>query len=89
MQDINKKVGAQIKKVRLERKLSREQIARRAGVCQQNIEKYEKGEIEISVRQLSVISNILNVSITYLLLPDKEDQTVFHHFVDKHLDNCK
>lgn len=67
MNNINEKIGIRIKKVRLERKLSREQIARRISVCQQTIEKYEKGNIEISVRQLSKISHVLNVDIGYLV----------------------
>lgn len=82
MHEINKIVGKRIGKMRLERKLSREQVARRIGVSQQCIEKYEKGEIDISVRKLIAISNVLNVAITYLLVENK-DTTIFSHYVKK------
>ena len=81
MGNINIRIGARIKQVRLEKKLSREQIARRIGTCQQTIEKYETGEIDISVRQLSKISHVLNVGITYLLLPKGEDDLIYKHYV--------
>lgn len=73
MSNVNQRVGARIKIARLEKKLSREQIARRLGIKQQTIEKYEKGSIEISVQRLSQISNILNIGITYLLIDGIDD----------------
>lgn len=81
MEYINKKIGERIKEARLEKKLSREQVARRLGITQQTIEKYEKGEIDISVRRLIQISNILNVAITYFLIREGEDYTIFNHYV--------
>lgn len=80
MNNINEKIGIRIKEVRLERKLSREQIARRIGIRQQTIEKYEKGSIEISVRQLSKISHVLNVSIGYLV-----GESNLRHVINKYL----
>ena len=74
--DFNRKIGMRIKETRLERKLSREQVARRIGITQQCIERYEKGEIDISVRRLMQISNVLNVGITYFL-----DEETFKHYV--------
>lgn len=65
--DINQLVGTKIKSIRLERKLTREQVARKIKVCQQTVEKYEKGLIEISISRLIQISNVLNVGILYLL----------------------
>ena len=75
--DINKEIGQRIKATRLERKLSREQIARRIGTTQQTVEKYEKGKIDISVRRLTQISNVLNVGITHFL----KDEKAFKHYV--------
>lgn len=77
MENINQKIGKRIKDTRKERKMSREQVARRLGVTQQCIEKYEKGNIEISVKRLIQISNIFNVNIMYFL----EDDSLFKHFV--------
>lgn len=81
MIDINIEIGKRIKCLRLEKKLSREQIARRLGVKQQTIEKYEKGSIEISIKKLIQISNIMNVSIMYFLKQEGLDDTLFKHFV--------
>ncbi len=81
MDDINKRIGARIKEVRQERKLSREQIARRIGVCQQTIEKYETGEIDISISKLSKISHVLNVGIMHLL----DENELKQYVIDKYL----
>ncbi len=85
MHNINEKIGIKIKAVRLERKLSREQVARRIGVKQQTVEKYEKGVIAISVIQLTKISNVLNVSIMYFLQPDGDDDSLFKHYLKEKL----
>lgn len=82
MEDINKRVGIKIKSIRLEKKLSREQVARRIGVCQQTVEKYEKGSIDISIRQLSKISHVLNVGLSYLL-----NENDLQYIIKKYLDN--
>lgn len=85
--NINEIIGAKIKATRLERKLSREQVARRCGVAQQTIEKYEKGSIEISVKKLIQISNILNVGISYLLLDENDkNNTAFNYYINKQIE---
>ncbi len=89
MSNINQTIGKRLKEVRLERELSREQVARRCGITQQTIEKYEKGLIEISVGRLIQISNILNVGIVYLLAPDNVDNEIFQHFLKKQLNLTK
>lgn len=61
--NINQKIGDKLKNARLRKKLSREQIARRIKVSQQTIEKYEKGTINISVMQLTKLSDILDITI--------------------------
>ncbi len=86
MDDINQIVGKRIKEIRLERKLSREQVARRCGVVQQTIEKYEKGEVEISVRKLTQISNVLNVGVVYLLAPDNKNNEILESYVKKQIE---
>lgn len=65
--DINEQIGKRIKEVRVEKRMSREQIARRLKVAQQTIEKYEKGKIEISVNRLIQISNVFDINILYFL----------------------
>lgn len=73
---INQKIGDRIKMARLDKKWSREQLARRMGICQQTIEKYEKGDVNISVRTLAKISSALGISIIYFL----QDEILAQHF---------
>lgn len=89
MDSISKNIGSRIKAARLEKKLSREQIARRLGKCQQTIAKYEAGDIEISVIQLTKISNILNVNIMYFLQPAGDDDSLLKHFLRMQLELTK
>jgi transcriptional regulator with XRE-family HTH domain len=74
--NINQRVGDRIKKARLVKKWSREQLARRMDCTQQTVEKYEKGVVNISVRRLAQISNALGISITYFL----QDDILLEHF---------
>lgn len=74
--DINQRIGAQMKLCRLERKLSREQVARRLGCSQQTIEKYENGSVNISVKRLVKISCVLGICITIFL----QDEILHEHF---------
>lgn len=64
---INDEVGKKIKRLRLERGYSRERLARKIGVQQQTIEKYEIGEININLERLSQIAKALKVSVSYFL----------------------
>lgn len=73
---VNKKIGERIKIARLEKRFSRERLARKMGLRQQTIEKYEKGEIDISVITLIKISNALGISIIYFL----QDEILLEHF---------
>lgn len=74
--DINQKIGTHIKSIRLEKKRSREWLARKVGVVQQTIEKYEKGEINISVEKLVKIACALGICITDFL----KDEEMHEHF---------
>ncbi len=82
MDDISQRIGAKIKSARRAKKFSREQVARRMEVSQQTIEKYEKGSIDISVKRLIKISNILGICITSFL-EDDIDRTLINHFSKK------
>lgn len=90
MENIRIKLGNRIKTIRLERKMSREQIARRIGIKQQTIEKYEKGDINISINRLIQISNVLNVGITYFLIDENNvDNPLFKHYINLQIQNKK
>lgn len=67
MEEINQAIGLRIKKARLEKGLSREQVARKIDVTQQCIEKYEKGQVDISVKRLTQIAKALGVDVGYFI----------------------
>lgn len=77
--DINIKIGLIISRERKEKKLSREQVARRVGVSTQCIEKYEKGKVNIPFKRLIQVCNAMGICIT-ILLRKEYDNTVYEHF---------
>lgn len=64
---INQTVGRKIKALRKSKGLTREQVARKVGVCQQQIHKYETGESRVSLDKLYAIAGALGVDIDYFL----------------------
>ncbi len=80
MEDINQKIGKRIKDTRIGKKLSREQIARRVGVTQQTIEKYEKGLVNIPFIRLVQVCNAMGVCITLFLQKEDNDNSLYQHF---------
>lgn len=78
--NINERVGIRIKKARLNKKLSREQVARRVGISQQAIEKYEKGLRNIPFIQLVRVCNAMGICITLFLEKEDNDDSLYRHF---------
>lgn len=62
---MSKLIGLKIKEARKLRKLSREQVARKIAVSQQQIARYESGENNISADKLAIIAIALHQSIDY------------------------
>lgn len=67
MTGINKAIGEKIRFARILKRLSREQVARRIGIVQQTIEKYEKGAIPLTIDRLIQICEALNIDPSHLL----------------------
>ncbi len=67
MNEINKIIGDRVKEARSKKKWSREMLARRIGVSQQQIERYEKGANSIPVANLRLIAKALGKEIIYFL----------------------
>jgi transcriptional regulator with XRE-family HTH domain len=61
--DIDKKVGENLRKFRLLRGISQEQLAEATGVTFQQIQKYENGRNRISVSRLWQFSKVLKISV--------------------------
>lgn len=62
-----RKLGAAIRAVRLERGLSQEALADAAGIDRSHMGKIERGERNVSVLNVSRVSDALSVSIASLM----------------------
>lgn len=65
MDHINIIIGTRIKEARHERDFSREQVARKINVTQQQVERYESGVNSISPAKLYMIAKILRKEISW------------------------
>ncbi len=64
---IERNVGRRIRHLRLQRGLSQSDLAELVSVSYQQIQKYEKGQTNISLQRLVLIAQSLNVGIQDLL----------------------
>lgn len=67
MGDINKRVGENIRRYRMKKKLTQEQLAFNAGLHRAYIGHIERGEKNIGLKNLEKIANTLEISINDLL----------------------
>lgn len=58
-------IGMRIKEARILNRFSREQVARKIGVSQQQLARYENGENRISADRLAVVATVLHRPIDY------------------------
>ena len=65
--DVDRRIGGHVLRLRQERGLSQLELAERIGVSYQQIQKYEKGNTRITVRLLYALADALSVSVTQLL----------------------
>ena len=66
MSKIEKKFGDRIKKLRVDKKLSQEEIAHRAGVHRTYLGGIERGERNPSLRNIAALAKALGVSLSEL-----------------------
>lgn len=64
--DVDRAVGANIRKIRLLRRLSQERLGDALGVTFQQLQKYEKGTNRVGASRLVAIAAVLEVDITEL-----------------------
>ena len=69
--NFNKLLGKRVKLGRVIRGMSQSKVARGSNVTFQQIQKYEKGDNELSTWRLTRIAAILNTTIKWLLKPIK------------------
>ena len=66
MSKIEKKFGDRIKKLRVDKKLSQEEIAHRAGVHRTYLGGIERGERNPSLRNIAALAKALGVNLSEL-----------------------
>jgi len=79
--EIDKHIGSKILSLRLALGLSRDQLAKKLDVTQQQLQKYEKGTNRISVSRLVVIAKALSQGVSYFyegLCDDNEPMVTQH-----------
>ncbi len=67
MAKINKQIGDRIRKYRIKKGLSQEQLAHEADLHRAYIGQIERGEKNIGVQNLEIIAEALNIKLTKLL----------------------
>lgn len=70
MDDINYKFGIQIRKQRLKKELSQEKLAELAGLHRTYIGAVERGEKNITLRNIQKIAGALDIPILVLFIND-------------------
>lgn len=64
LQEITDRIASQVLNARLEKGLTRTELAAQIGVSHQQVQKYERGSNRISAARLEVIAKALNVPIS-------------------------
>ena len=67
MQDIRKLVGARIRQIRQQRKLSQEQLAEKANINDTYYGRIERGEANVSLELLAAIGDALGTTLASLV----------------------
>jgi transcriptional regulator with XRE-family HTH domain len=67
VQDIQKRIGANIRAWRLKRKLTQDVFAERAGLHRAHVGEIERGESNVTIQTLKIIADTLKVKVVELV----------------------
>jgi transcriptional regulator with XRE-family HTH domain len=67
VQDVQKQIGANIRALRLKRKLSQDIFAERSGLHRAHVGEIERGESNVTIQTLKIIADSLGVKIVDLV----------------------
>lgn len=73
MQNYDKSIGARLRALRKEKKLNQTELANLLGKSLRTVQKYENGDIEISLANINNIAKKLDTTATYLLGYQQDD----------------
>ena len=67
MQDVQKRVGANIRAWRLKRKLTQDVFAERSGLHRAHVGEIERGESNVTIQTLKLIADTLKLKVADLV----------------------
>ncbi len=67
MQDIQKRVGANVRAWRLKRKMTQDVFAERAGLHRAHVGEIERGESNVTIQSLKLIADTLKIKVVDLV----------------------
>jgi transcriptional regulator with XRE-family HTH domain len=67
VQDIQKRLGANIRALRLKSKLSQDVFAERSGLHRAHVGEIERGEANVTIQTLKIIADTLGVRVVDLV----------------------
>lgn len=73
MQNYDKSIGTRLRALRKEKKLNQKELATLLGKSLRTVQKYENGDIEISLANINDIAKRMDTTATYLLGYQKEE----------------
>lgn len=66
-QGLAESIGSQIRKLRMQERVSQEQLALLTGIDRSYLGRIERGEVSVTVEKLAQIAHVLNVDIKNLI----------------------
>jgi XRE family transcriptional regulator, regulator of sulfur utilization len=67
VQDVQKRVGANIRALRLKRKMTQDVFAERAGLHRAHVGEIERGESNVTIQTLKLVADTLKVRVVDLV----------------------
>ncbi|MDO4523442.1 MAG: helix-turn-helix transcriptional regulator [Eubacteriales bacterium] len=74
----NKQIGLRIRAARKEKKINQTKLAKLLGKSLRTVQKYESGEIEVSLAVLNDIAKVLDCDSSYLIGYEMKEQELDH-----------
>ncbi len=74
----NKQIGLRIRAARKEKKINQTELANLLGKSLRTVQKYESGEIEVSIAMLNEIAKVLECESSYLIGYEHQEQDLQH-----------
>ena len=90
-EELQKKIGGEIKKLRLVNEWTQEQIAEQLYICRDAYGDIERGKTDICLSRLAQIADFFGVDVTFLFgsSPCTTNYTYSNHHTKSHYNQCQ